>query len=147
MIKCADVSNPTRPLRLCVEWAKRIAEEYFNQTDEEKTRNLPVVMPMFDRTTCSIPKSQIGFIDFIIHDMIEAWDGKTCRSVIVFRLRTEIFVVAFIDMPELMTHMRANKIKWKEFDEQGLNTLHDVKRLQATLALNPKFGNTPTTPE
>jgi high affinity cAMP-specific and IBMX-insensitive 3',5'-cyclic phosphodiesterase 8 len=31
LIKCADVSNPTRPLRMCVEWAVRIAEEYFNQ--------------------------------------------------------------------------------------------------------------------
>lgn len=31
LIKCADVSNPTRPLKLCVEWAKRIAEEYFTQ--------------------------------------------------------------------------------------------------------------------
>lgn len=76
MIKCADVSNPARPLRLCVEWARRIAEEYFNQTDEEKNKNLPVVMPMFDRTTCSIPKSQIGFVDFIINDMFQAWDGK-----------------------------------------------------------------------
>lgn len=31
MIKCADVSNPTRPLKMCVEWARRIAEEYFSQ--------------------------------------------------------------------------------------------------------------------
>lgn len=31
MIKCADVSNPTRPLKCCVEWARRIAEEYFSQ--------------------------------------------------------------------------------------------------------------------
>jgi len=31
LIKCADVSNPTRPLKMCVEWAKRIAEEYFSQ--------------------------------------------------------------------------------------------------------------------
>lgn len=23
LIKCADVSNPTRPLRFCVEWARR----------------------------------------------------------------------------------------------------------------------------
>jgi len=104
MIKCADVSNPTRPLKACVEWARRIAEEYFNQvniliinqdyplgednilllhlniynfqTDEEKKLKLPVVMPMFDRMTCSIPKSQIGFVDYIINDMIEAWDGS-----------------------------------------------------------------------
>lgn len=33
MIKCADVSNPTRPLKCCVEWARRIAEEYFSQVN------------------------------------------------------------------------------------------------------------------
>lgn len=76
MIKCADVSNPTRPIGLCVEWARRIAEEYFQQTDEEKAKGLPVVMPMFDRSTCSIPKSQIGFVDYIVNDMFEAWNGK-----------------------------------------------------------------------
>lgn len=31
MIKCADVANPTRPLKSCIEWARRIAEEYFQQ--------------------------------------------------------------------------------------------------------------------
>lgn len=31
MIKCADVTNPTRPLKSCIEWARRIAEEYFQQ--------------------------------------------------------------------------------------------------------------------
>lgn len=31
LIKCADVSNPTRPINMCIEWARRIAEEYFNQ--------------------------------------------------------------------------------------------------------------------
>jgi len=35
LIKCADVSNPTRPLKMCVEWAKRIAEEYFNQVGKQ----------------------------------------------------------------------------------------------------------------
>lgn len=45
------------------------------QTDEEKANNLPVVMPLFDRATCSIPKSQIGFMDFIINDMFETWEG------------------------------------------------------------------------
>lgn len=79
MIKCADVSNPTRPLKLCVEWARRITEEYFQQTDEEKSKGLPVLMPMFDRTTCSVPKAQIGFVDFIINDMVEAWNGKDLK--------------------------------------------------------------------
>ncbi|KAM8793338.1 LOW QUALITY PROTEIN: high affinity cAMP-specific and IBMX-insensitive 3',5'-cyclic phosphodiesterase 8B-like [Eudromia elegans] len=63
MIKCADVANPCRPLELCIEWAGRLSEEYFAQTDEEKRQGLPVVMPVFDRNTCSIPKSQISFLD------------------------------------------------------------------------------------
>ena len=31
LIKCADVSNPARPLDHCKVWAARIAEEYFAQ--------------------------------------------------------------------------------------------------------------------
>ncbi|XP_051162766.1 high affinity cAMP-specific and IBMX-insensitive 3',5'-cyclic phosphodiesterase 8-like isoform X3 [Leptopilina boulardi] len=111
MIKCADVSNPTRPLKNCIEWSRRIAEEYFCQTDEEKNLKLPVVMPMFDRQTCSIPKSQIGFVDYIITDMIEAWS-------------------AFIDMPIMILYMRQNYEKWKEYHEQGISTLQDVELLQ-----------------
>lgn len=76
LIKVADVSNPARPTSFSIEWAHRIAEEYFNQTEEEKNRNMPIVMPMFDRSTCSIPKSQLGFMDYIIHDMMYAWDSK-----------------------------------------------------------------------
>ncbi|XP_071053558.1 high affinity cAMP-specific and IBMX-insensitive 3',5'-cyclic phosphodiesterase 8 isoform X3 [Onthophagus taurus] len=114
MIKCADVSNPTRPFSLCVEWARRITEEYFQQTDEEKSKGLPILMPMFDRYTCSIPKAQIGFVDYIINDMMEAWN-------------------AYIDYPELVTYMRQNYIKWKEFDEQGFSTLNDIKKLQLAL--------------
>lgn len=31
IIKCADIANPARPMKLCKEWATRIAEEYFCQ--------------------------------------------------------------------------------------------------------------------
>jgi high affinity cAMP-specific and IBMX-insensitive 3',5'-cyclic phosphodiesterase 8 len=59
----------------------RIAEEYFLQTDQEKAKELPVVMPMFDRATCSIPRSQIGFIDYIIINMMEAWAGQHNHNI------------------------------------------------------------------
>ncbi|KAJ8664744.1 hypothetical protein QAD02_006406 [Eretmocerus hayati] len=118
VIKCADVSNPTRPMRHYVEWTRRIAKEYFDQTDEEKRRGMPVVMPMFDRATCSIPKSQIGFVDYIINDMMEAWES-------------------FIDMPELVGNMRLNHTKWKEYNERGLMTLEDIEKLQEQPDMRP----------
>ncbi|CAG9563873.1 unnamed protein product [Danaus chrysippus] len=117
MIKCADVSNASRPQKFAFEWARRIAEEYFLQTDEEKAKDLPVVMPMFDRATCSIPRSQIGFIDYIIIDMMEAW-------------------AAFIDMPELVTHARNNHARWRELDEAGVTTIADVRRAQRQAITN-----------
>ncbi|XP_050527670.1 high affinity cAMP-specific and IBMX-insensitive 3',5'-cyclic phosphodiesterase 8-like [Daktulosphaira vitifoliae] len=120
LIKCADVSNPTRPLKLCVEWAKRIAEEYFNQTDEEKINHLPVVMPMFDRATCSIPKSQIGFMDYIINDMFETWD-------------------AFIDMPEMLYYMRTNYQYWKDLEEKGTISTSDNCKTSLTYSTLPKI--------
>ncbi|XP_069899433.1 high affinity cAMP-specific and IBMX-insensitive 3',5'-cyclic phosphodiesterase 8A isoform X1 [Dipodomys merriami] len=104
MIKCADVSNPCRALELCIEWAARISEEYFSQTDEEKRRNLPVVMPAFDRSTCSIPKSQLSFIDYFITEMFDAWD-------------------AFVDLPNLMQHLDNNFKYWKGLDEMKLRSL------------------------
>ncbi|EDX08406.1 GD11781 [Drosophila simulans] len=111
LIKVADVSNPARPMQFCIEWARRIAEEYFMQTDEEKQRHLPIVMPMFDRATCSIPKSQIGFIEYIIQDMMHAWES-------------------FIDMPQLITYMQINYSQWKKYDEQGVNTLTEIMAKQ-----------------
>ncbi|KAK3588622.1 hypothetical protein CHS0354_021492 [Potamilus streckersoni] len=99
LIKCADVSNPLRPLELCVEWAKRIAEEYIQQTDEEKKGGLPVVMPVFDRKTYSLPKSQTSFIDVFINDMFDAWDY-------------------FCEIQELMTYLQNNYQYWKELEQK-----------------------------
>nr|XP_013223613.2 high affinity cAMP-specific and IBMX-insensitive 3',5'-cyclic phosphodiesterase 8B [Columba livia] len=104
MIKCADVANPCRPLELCIEWAGRISEEYFAQTEEEKRKGLPVVMPVFDRNTCSIPKSQISFIDYFITDMFDAWD-------------------AFAHLPVLMQHLANNYKYWKTLDELKCKSL------------------------
>uniref|UniRef100_A0A8D0HLJ7 Phosphodiesterase n=1 Tax=Sphenodon punctatus TaxID=8508 RepID=A0A8D0HLJ7_SPHPU len=104
MIKCADVANPCRPLELCIEWAGRISEEYFAQTDEEKRKGLPVVMPVFDRNTCSIPKSQISFIDYFIMDMFDAWDE-------------------FAHLPVLMQHLADNYKHWKTLDELKCRSL------------------------
>ncbi|XP_037835518.1 high affinity cAMP-specific and IBMX-insensitive 3',5'-cyclic phosphodiesterase 8B isoform X2 [Kryptolebias marmoratus] len=104
LIKCADVANPCRPLELCIEWAGRISEEYFAQTDEEKRQGLPVVMPVFDRNTCSVPKSQISFTDYFITDMFDAWD-------------------AFASLPNLIEHLSENYKYWKNLDEMKCKSL------------------------
>ena len=60
-----------------------------------------MVMAVFDRNTCSIPKSQISFIGYFITDMFAAWD-------------------AFVDLPELTQHLDNNFRYWKGRDEMRL---------------------------
>ncbi|KAL4228195.1 High affinity cAMP-specific and IBMX-insensitive 3' [Mactra antiquata] len=108
LIKCADVSNPCRPVNLCMEWARRIAEEYCEQTDDEKEKGLPVVMPVFDRKTCSLPKSQTSFIDFFINDMFDAWDY-------------------FCDIPDIIEHLQNNYKFWAS-EEENPTSNYDLSK-------------------
>ncbi|CAK8685576.1 unnamed protein product [Clavelina lepadiformis] len=108
MIKVADVINPARKTPLCVEWARRISEEYFSQTDEEKQLGLPVVMPHFDRNSCSMPKSQMTFIDYFLTDMFEAWHE-------------------FCGMEDVMNNLNDNYNYWKKLQDRGIMRLAELE--------------------
>merc|ERR1712032_1603499 len=47
-------------------WAGRVVEEFWNQGDLEKKHLGAVSMPMYDRDQMDLPKTQIGFIQFIV---------------------------------------------------------------------------------
>lgn len=40
-------------------------------------------------------------------------------------------------MPEIIRYMEFNYSQWKLFEEQGINTLSDIKRKQLSLAEEP----------
>jgi len=72
MVHCADLSNPTKPLELYNNWVDRIMEEFFQQGDRERESGLDI-SPMCDRYNATIEKSQVGFIDYIVHPLWETW--------------------------------------------------------------------------
>lgn len=72
MIHCADLSNPMKPLNLYRQWTDRIMQEFFEQGDIERELGLDI-SPMCDRHTATVAKSQVGFIDFIVHPLWETW--------------------------------------------------------------------------
>ncbi|XP_048470206.1 cAMP-specific 3',5'-cyclic phosphodiesterase 4C-like isoform X3 [Rhincodon typus] len=72
MVHCADLSNPTKPLHLYRTWVDKIMLEFFQQGDQERERGMEI-SPMCDKHTASIEKSQVGFIDFIVHPLWETW--------------------------------------------------------------------------
>uniref|UniRef100_A0AAV2LFJ4 PDEase domain-containing protein n=1 Tax=Knipowitschia caucasica TaxID=637954 RepID=A0AAV2LFJ4_KNICA len=72
MVHCADLSNPTKPLPVYRQWTERIMEEFFRQGDKERERGMEI-SAMCDKHTASVEKSQVGFIDYIVHPLWETW--------------------------------------------------------------------------
>ncbi|XP_072261239.1 3',5'-cyclic-AMP phosphodiesterase 4C isoform X3 [Pyxicephalus adspersus] len=72
MVHCADLSNPTKPLELYRQWTDRIIVEFFHQGDREREKGMEI-SPMCDKHNASVEKSQVGFIDYIVHPLWETW--------------------------------------------------------------------------
>ncbi|XP_017851652.1 cAMP-specific 3',5'-cyclic phosphodiesterase isoform X8 [Drosophila busckii] len=72
LVHCADLSNPTKPLPLYKRWVALLMEEFFLQGDKERESGMDI-SPMCDRHNATIEKSQVGFIDYIVHPLWETW--------------------------------------------------------------------------
>ncbi|CAB1316671.1 unnamed protein product [Coregonus sp. 'balchen'] len=70
LIKCCDISNEVRPTEVAEPWLDCLLEEYFMQSDREKSEGLPVA-PFMDRDKVTKPTAQIGFIKFVLIPMFE----------------------------------------------------------------------------
>ena len=66
LIHASDISNPTKPFNVYNQWADRVMAEFYNQGDRERELGLPISF-LCDRSTVTIPNSQIGFMDGIVY--------------------------------------------------------------------------------
>ncbi|KAJ1547196.1 cAMP-specific 3',5'-cyclic phosphodiesterase 4D [Cladochytrium tenue] len=82
MIKCSDVSNPTKSWPLYNRWIERLTQEWFIQGDREKQLGLEV-SPFMNRDSpnANNPASaQSGFINFIVGPLFDAFGAWTDAS-------------------------------------------------------------------
>ena len=70
LVKACDISNEVRPMEVSEPWVDCLLEEYFMQSDREKSEGLPVA-PFMDREKVTKPTAQIGFIKFVLLPMFE----------------------------------------------------------------------------
>ncbi|KAI8815748.1 uncharacterized protein EV422DRAFT_502077 [Fimicolochytrium jonesii] len=92
LIKCADVSNPSKSYGLYEKWVRVILQEFFLQGDLEKEMGLPV-SPFMDRESLNVPSSQSGFIEFVVFPLFEAFD-------------------VFATIPSIMNDLTKNRDFW-----------------------------------
>ncbi|RKP21712.1 HD-domain/PDEase-like protein [Rozella allomycis CSF55] len=92
MIKCGDVSNPSRTNEISIQWANLVTEEFFRQGDLEKSLKMPV-SPLMDRESTPLYKSQIGFIEYVCKPLFQAFN--------------EVF-----NIPDIVSNLNSNHEYW-----------------------------------
>ena len=65
ILHLADISNPTKPSRVSVEWADCVFDEFFLQGDKEAKEELPI-SPLCHRATTNHPEAQVGFMNYVV---------------------------------------------------------------------------------
>jgi len=106
LVHSADISNPTKPLDVYVQWTNLVMEEFWLQGDKEKTMKLPVSF-MCDRNTTKIPESQLGFIDGIVSPL------------------AQIIVEFFPNLNFLIENLKINKMHYKELKQNRDNKVEN----------------------
>ena len=71
ILKCADISNVSRPFELADRWCDVLCEEFFRQGDLEMAHGMEYTSPLNDREHLDKPKSQIGFYTFVCLPLFE----------------------------------------------------------------------------
>jgi len=94
-LKCADLAHPTKPAVVHQRWTELITVEFHDQGDKEKERGIPI-SPLCNRQTdTDLAKSQIGFIDFCVKPVFEAFTSA-CNA------------------KQAMQHLSRNYAHWKQ---------------------------------
>ncbi|KRT80823.1 hypothetical protein AMK59_5724 [Oryctes borbonicus] len=71
-LKCADISNPTRPWHISHKWSLKVCDEFFRQGEFERKLNLPVTS-ICDQQSTSVAKIQAGFFRFVVTPLFAEW--------------------------------------------------------------------------
>jgi hypothetical protein len=106
MMKLADVSNPAKEWSIYFKWCELILHEFWRQGDMEKALNL-TVSPYMDRDNTNVPSSQIGFIDYVIIPLFEAYEK-------------------YNSIPHIMTNLSRNREHWGYLRTIGVSSLATV---------------------
>ena len=102
VLKMGDVSHPARAFETHYKWSQRCVYEFYEQGDMEKKELQMTPMAFMDREHDYLPKSQMGFIQFVAIPMYES-----------------VLPVFPSVMPRLIDTAKSNMERWKAYIEAG----------------------------
>ena len=70
----ADISNPAKPLPICLRWTELVMEEFYRQGDMEAKLGMPI-SPFYDRVKTSVAQCQMGFVNVLVKPLFAEFTG------------------------------------------------------------------------
>lgn len=70
LVKCADISNVTRPFEVSKKWADVLLVEFRHQSSMEKSKGLPILP--YGAEDLNHPKSQMDFISYVARPLFDS---------------------------------------------------------------------------
>ncbi|KAG6856940.1 hypothetical protein H0H87_011926 [Tephrocybe sp. NHM501043] len=99
LMKCADISNPSRPYRVAKHWASALMEEWSSQALYEKFLDLPTtVQPNY--SPISEAKAQVFFISAFVKPLLDLTVQAIPAGVTIYR--DEVVFGSMYDEPSNM---------------------------------------------
>lgn len=158
LLHSADLSNCVKPWKFHSKSAALLLEEFFRQGDIERANDIPVSL-LCDRLNTNVPKSQIGFMAYIIEPTFAILTETAFFIAVTFlpavleedhvqsRISTEKNfkairnsdinhedVLPIIDKfsSVWMEHLEENRSNWASFEVQGKVSLERVNEALAS---------------
>ena len=100
LLHAADIANQGRVFKIAKNLSFKCLEEFFNQGDSEKALGLPISY-LCDRSSVSIPSSQIGFISHVVYPFFEK------------------IIEIFPGLNEILVNLKQNELEWKNLAESN----------------------------
>lgn len=98
-LKCADISNPTRPWEISRKWSLKVCDEFFRQGEYERQLNLPITS-ICDRQSTSVAKIQVGFFKLVVTPLFTEWHRFMKSSL----------------STHMMNLLKANRKRWENHE-------------------------------
>jgi len=147
----ADIANPAKPNPICVYWAMKVTQEFFEQGDKERIRGLPV-SPLCDRETSRIEDGQKGFIKFVVMPIFEPWVKLVPEAQIAIshlesnlafwenrskdEFQRKLFEIVCEEMQKRKTQIKeSSSFKTQEDEVVGLTTSFDADALLSVTSI------------
>jgi len=85
LLKCADISNVTKPFDISRLWGIAATEEFFVQGEAEKKNKLELTPAFQKEKGVELAQSQLGFINFMVKPMLDTCIDGVFKGLEPFR--------------------------------------------------------------